>query len=267
MKKLTDYYVLITENIVDEVIEYFGLHFKRNDLIGKSLVFAYDDKNSQYFRHSKAYTKTRLKWSKMKRFIENSPTREKYLSAQQQSKGYKKCWIEEKQRRELLGQNFDTLLSDVKRIESNYELSNEILLSKSREIIDLEFTNYKLNERIERLTTERDVLVKLAKENGLTNKQTLTDWVNSILESNKSKSDRLSKLFKECGEYIELSEDFKQSRNKYYKEVEELKKVVEASNITQEFLNQENKRLKRRNRILTIGFILSASFYLIASIF
>lgn len=100
-KDLTDYYVEVTEKTIDLINSYLGVAITRNS-IGMYLMFRYDDVNSAMISKSNPLYKIKLKWSEMKRFIENSPTREKHISQQNAIKGHKLQYSKLKEENERL---------------------------------------------------------------------------------------------------------------------------------------------------------------------
>lgn len=162
MKKLTDYYILITPNIVDEVIEYFGLLQSKNYLIGKYFLFRYDDKESYYTRPTEPQLRTKLKLSELKRFIENSPTREKYRSVQSSIKGYKTVLLRDKKYIDELNNQLKWANRIARSNEDSYEKEKESkksFLDANLELSKLYESEYHKNKTLhnELLDAEKEI--------------------------------------------------------------------------------------------------------------
>lgn len=167
MKTLKDFYIVVTKQNQGQITNLLCPSFEFK--IGKFIHFDFDDVDSWCINQ---YTKNkqRISLSKLKRYIDNTPTREGLKKAQNASKIYKYKYEQEKKLN-------DIHLEEINKWKGLYYESST----------NLDFANDKIND----LRKEREAIVSIAKQDINLGKKTLTEWVNEIVEYDKY-------LIKEC---------------------------------------------------------------------
>lgn len=179
MKTLKDFYIVVTKQNHEQIKELLPNY---NYGLNKTIYFNFDDVNSYSLRDR--YNVERISLSKLKRYIDNTPTREGFKKAQNASKIYKykyeQCKKESEEllyRNERLQYNLDNLRSEREQLTSiakkDINLGNKTLIEWVSELYNVCLDYDRLNS--EKVDLESELRVKERVNNELIKDNTILE--------------------------------------------------------------------------------------------
>lgn len=170
MKTLKDFYIVVTKQNKKQLEELLNIPAYE----GYNISFDCDDSSSRTYM-TRIKNKQRISLSKLKRYIDNTPTREGLKKAQNASNIYKYKYEQCKKDNEEQAYYIEEFRSDYKELREDYNQVKSVCTA----------LDYKLTESTNNLkevqTTLRDVEKLIPQENKLID-STVVDWVNDVIK-------------------------------------------------------------------------------------
>lgn len=227
MKTLKDFYIVVTKQNHEQITNLLCPSFEFK--IGKFIHFDFDDVDSWCINQ---YTKNkeRISLSKLKRYIDNTPTREGIKKAQNASKIYKYKYEQCKKENEYN----NIIFNDAK--------NNYIRLTEDNNSLSL-FNNALRDKLTETQTTLRNI-EKIVMPDACEQDSTVIDWVKDIVcDSKQFKEER--DLFQSLyNSELSVTKELKHSNERLQYNLDNLRSEREQlTNLAKKDVNLGNKTL------------------------
>lgn len=172
MKTLKDFYIVVTKQNHEQITNLLRPSFEFG--LGKFIHFDFDYVDSWCINQ---YTKNkeRISLSKLKRYIDNTPTREGLKKAQNASKIYKYKYEQERNEKDKYKSFLDVSETNNKELKEDYNQVKNACTA----------LGYKLTERTNHLKEIRDTLwsiEELVIPEVCEQESTVIDWVNDVIK-------------------------------------------------------------------------------------